>query len=223
MPILTEDDQPIYFPRIKALGDELAGFLLRAQAIAEGPAGADRPLELTQIIDNINISKAYQTGQLKYWPIASSPDPVVEVRQGSHKNIFGRPSPVSNWVTLAPTDYQLEATGRLLLSISTAYGFSVGLSFATEARVIYTTGFDFTDDTVPVKTIKACVGAIATYLYFSEGGATAGVGPISKREAKDEYSIWYGESAYQGKIGADSNSAFESILRPLKQYAPRSF
>lgn len=223
MAILTASDKATFFPSVTLTEDALTGLLTRAQVLAESDLGANRPLEQETTVELVRISKQFQSGQLARFPVLASPAPVVDVRVGQTKTPFGRAIPQTSWARLPNTSYSIDyEDGRINLFVASSFGFSVGLYYATEARVEYTSGFDFATNTAEIRSIKAVVGQLATYLWVAEGGAapSSGTGPITRIDVDGEYSLSFGNGIYNN---SDSRQAMSNILLPLKKYAPRGF
>jgi hypothetical protein len=165
MAILTLTDRALYFPDCPVSGAALVAAIARAQMTAESAKGCNRPLELQPYTETKKLNVATQTCKLSRVPIAISPLPVIEARQGKIKDGFGRHLPVGDWITLDAAGYELDLqTGLLSLNVSSDRGFSTGLGqLLTEIKATYTTGFDFTIDTPQVQDIKAAVAAILLY------------------------------------------------------------
>jgi hypothetical protein len=196
MPILTAADQPTYFPNVTQSGAALSGLLAVAQSLCESSWGANRPLDKQSFTEIITINPKFRIGSLSYNPVSSTPTPIVQVRR--HTDSWGRIM-ITDWFTLDSGSFSIDfEIGQLNL-------FSV----ATEAKVTYTAGFDFTLTTQEVVNIKAIAGVVVDW--------------AARR--------FYGQldSYLNNETGAPIQSFnmvapdryLETILRPLKKYSPR--
>ncbi len=152
--MLTSADKALYFPDLNLSGSYLNAALLRAQVMAEGALGANRPLSLQQYTEVKPLNQRLQTCQLSRCPIAADPTPTIEARYGNTVDGWGRTHLATRWQLLEATQYTIEfETGRLMLNGN-----------FTEIRATYTSGFDFTQDDDPkVQAIKTAVASILLY------------------------------------------------------------
>jgi len=206
--ILTPDDKAIFFPSIQLEENALLGFLVRAQAIAESPLGANRPLELQEHIFHIEIPASLF--YLPNTPIALDPIPVIEQRVTSnpypHTFGYGRQNcglyPYSRGGGLYPLGLTRARgnMGGLVTQDIAPVGFGrdgrlipvtqyeiesesgrVELNhwaIATSLKVVYTGGYDFSIPSPVVLAIKSAVAAILKQLLYADG-LIGGVGASS--------------------------------------------
>jgi len=197
--ILTLDDKAIFFPSVELEENALLGFLVRAQAIAESPLGANRPLELQEHIFHIEIPASLF--YLPNTPIALLPIPVIEQRVTSnpypHSFGYGRQNcglyPHSRGGGLYPLGLTRARgnMGGLVTQDIAPVGFGrdgrlipvtqyevesesgrVELNhwaIATSLKVVYTGGYDFSLASPVILAIKSAVAAILKYLLYSDG------------------------------------------------------
>ncbi|MGL4909749.1 MAG: hypothetical protein ACRC4J_00910, partial [Cetobacterium sp.] len=252
MPILTATDQPIYFPSVTLTGLALEGFLRRIQVLAEGPWGARRSLELQAYTQKIRINRVYQNAKLLYWPLSDLPAPIVSVRQSAIATRFGRSYGTTPWTEIDPSQYLIDNDGLIHLQLSSnlSWGHDIGTSNATEMLVSYTAGFDFTQDTPDVRTIKSVLGNFASFVSEADGLSNPtdpadelefvglgtqktpfgpSTGAVESWEVDDALKITYADKAaakalYGGSNpGASYRNMIEALLMPLRKYYPRSF
>lgn len=205
MSILTEIDRAIYFPDVPLQGEALDGLIQRAQMLAEGPQGANRPLEITPFKEIVRMNVSLQTARLTFAPLALTPAPVVEARRKTHRDNFGRVHPTTAWVTLTEGEGYIidEESGEIHLSLDSQLGFGRSVFF-TELRVTYTSGFDTTQDTYEVRQLKAAVGSILNWL---------GTHSNERYMLRDEVTgVTFSESRKDLPI---------DYLLPLRKYCPR--
>lgn len=196
MAILTAADQATYFPNVTQSGAALAGLLAVAQSLCESSWGANRPLDKQSFTEIITINPKFRIGSLSYNPVSSTPTPTVATRRYT-----------DSWGRTISTDWYVLDAGSF--SIDYEIGQLNLFNPVSEARVTYTAGFDFALTTQEVVNIKAIAGVVVDW--------------ASRR--------FYGQldSYLNNEIGAPVQSFnmvapdryLETILRPLKKYAPR--
>lgn len=198
MAILVPSEKDIYFPHVNLVGDALTGAIRRAQMVAEGYWGANRPLELTSFTEIKSLSHNYQTAQLTYVPVKTTPVPTVEVRLGKFTDGFGRSFAPNEWTAIAATEWQLEYDiGEFFLKSQNQ------LYRSTEIKVSYTAGFDFSIDSPEIREIKAAVGGILSYLESLPGKHVTNLNAVG--------------ITYTGEFGKFP----EYLLLPLRRHLPR--
>ncbi len=136
--------------------------ILAAQAGVMAYLGYD--LELSERVEILKPTRKTQTVHLSYRPIASTPDPVIEVREGNTTDAFNRAQQLSDWYQLEAGDFVLDSTG--LLSLNTAnvsLGFDRISGDISYVRATYTAGIDFSGTTTEVELVKAALGQVITY------------------------------------------------------------
>ena len=198
MAILTSADQDVFFPNVTAIDDELDGLIIAAQAMCESTYGADRPLDVYEYSDVVTV---YQSG------IAFvKRSPLIDVSA-----IVVRRSPQDDWELVDTdaysVDYDIGQVNFKYLPVgsSSNFGSLRNSSTRTEARIVYTSGFDFdTDTSQEANNIRVICGRIVSYM---------------------EKPIAVGEASVTDAVGFQSYvplSNFLSIfLAPLTKYKPR--
>jgi hypothetical protein len=196
MAILMAADQPIYFPEGSVTGAALDGLCRVAQSICEGAAGSNRLLELQAFTSIVAVQRVERFCYLPFFPVVSVA--AVSVRQQADS--WGR-FVDGGWLPLADDEYWLDVeVGRLHFA-----------RFAAEARVTYSSGFDFSVSSNPdVVTIKAIAGLVLTHIANNYGGSL------------DNYSTNPATGTAESRNYARLDTYLEAILLPLKRYAPRS-
>jgi hypothetical protein len=197
MPVLTAADQPIYFPTVTQTGAALDGLMALAQALCESSYGANRPLELQQHSEIITINLKYLVGTLSYYPIAALPSMSVWARIMMDAS-FGRLS-LHQWLPLASDDYLLDVeTGELRLG-----------GVASEVKVVYSAGFDFSLSSAEVKSIKAIAGQALTYFANYQVGLDSYLNNPAGEGGVESYNL------------VRPDQYLSAILLPLRRYMPR--
>ncbi len=176
MTILTESDVSIYAPSVTLSGDALLGAILNAQYQIESAKGANRPLEITQFIEQKHLNYNQQTAYLSYQPlIITDLYPMeVKVRIGNEVDVFGYGISPQEWQILDSSNYILDNhLGRVNLNLNNiltyyswwGYFYQNTRAFYTEIQISYYSGFDFTDNTnLDVLFIKSMCGQVLSYL-----------------------------------------------------------
>ena len=212
--ILTEADQPHYFPDLTIAPAHLTMQLRRAQQFAEGVEGAQRPLERQEFTETIAI-KENQTGQLSRWPIElENPMPVIEGTIGTRgryrerrRSIYaaGHQVAIEGW-TINPLE------GELIL------GTAFGRACFVQATAIYTAGWDFQaevsgSETDPdVVAIKTAAADILRQLVGTKGLPVPVTGVQSAQEQnRGSVSV---KNPAAGSINPD-------LYLPFHKYRPR--
>lgn len=157
--ILTDSDRTKYFPDVTLTGDALDGAILRAQAIAQSPRGANRVLEVRPYVLRRPVFGGGKVF-LSYWPIVTVH--LVEGRlTSSSSDSWGRPYYPTDWETIPVGEYELDPVLAELRLKVPRY---------TEVRCSFTAGFTFTGTLTPeAETIKTSVGQILDYLNTAVG------------------------------------------------------
>jgi len=193
--ILTASDQANYFPNVSQTGAALDGLLHFAQATCEGSYGSNRLLELQQFTHILTVNTVFYTATIPLMPIASSPLPTLETRvHRKHLNGYT----LSDWqaVNQFTIDYEI---GQLNLGLP-----------ATEAKLTYRAGFDFSIDTPEVRSIKAIAGVIVDWAAHRFYGQL------------DSYLLNpAGNSDVTSWNTVPLDRWLQVILMPLKKYVPR--
>jgi hypothetical protein len=168
MAILTEDDIPIYAPSVKATGDALEGLLAYVQSICESPMAANRPLEITDKTEILQLNE-FQSCFLTNHPIVSLS--AVEVRSGKLRDFTGFPYSNSPWRSVELDRVSLDENELSIVTSETfwdgwnrGYLTHHGTPLFTEAKVTYATGYDFSVNSPDTIYIKSYAGQILSYL-----------------------------------------------------------
>ena len=196
MAILTSSDQDVFFPNVTATDDELEGLILIAQAMCESAYGADRPLDIHEFSDIVTV---YSTG-LAF--IKRSP--LIDVSA-----VVIRSCPQEDWTLLDSADYSIDydVCQVNIKRFNSNWGYGNRSRYQPqEARIIYTSGFDFsTDNSQEANNIRAICGRIVSYME-----QPVAIGKIGTTDAL----------GFQSYISADSYLGI--FLLPLAKYKPRS-
>ena len=197
MAILTSSDKTKYFPNVTSTGTGLDGLIIAAQTMCESTYGADRPLDVTTFTDIVPV---YSSGIafIKRSPLISVSSIVV------------RRSPQDDWQSVEISAYSIDTSTAqvnfkyLPVGSSSNFGGSSS-STRTEAKITYTSGFDFATDTSgEANNIRSVCGKIVTYMEQ----------PIAIGEASTTIA---GE--FQSYVTLDNY--FGIFLLPLAKYKPR--
>ena len=215
MALLTVEELETYAP-------EVAGAtsidILVAQTAIEAWLGF--PIEQTQRIEILQLTARSKTTQLSYHPIADTPAPVIEVRQGNERDRLDRQSVMTDWFTLQAGDYILDATGLISLNtLNSSVSFGFNLISATDLRATYTAGLDFTQDTPEIKALKAATGQIITYQasdHFKSGVIELDI----KNQFRQKWTFGGGGSGGSGMTGAGQTPG--ALFRPFQKYKSRN-
>jgi hypothetical protein len=163
MTILVEADKTAYFPSVAQTSTALQGLIHITQALCEGSYGANRGLEQQTYTEIVDVMPIERFAYLSRYPVVSLSE--VQVRRCSDRlsnpfmqrsflrDTWGRQT-LLDWSTLDSQDYLLDVeTGRLNF-----------YQFATEARVTYISGFNFSGSDQAALQIKAIAGVVLTYM-----------------------------------------------------------
>ncbi|NEQ52173.1 MAG: hypothetical protein F6K11_18870 [Leptolyngbya sp. SIO3F4] len=210
MAILDESDLYTYVSNADA--DEASIFL--AQSTIEAWLGF--PIEKAERIEILQLTTRSKTAQLSYVPIASSPIPVLEVRQGNERDRLDRQSVVTDWVTLQSGDYVLDPTGLISLNTrNSTVSFGLTPNHSTELRATYTAGLDFSQDTAEINALKAAAGRIITYQCSSNFNT----GVIEVEIKNQSRKRWASNSLNQAE---STNGVPNSFFSAFQKYKPRT-
>ena len=233
--ILTSADAEQFFPNLDIpVGEEWLA-LRQAQAIAEGPSGANRPLEVERFTEH-PIVDGRGTVQLSRVPVLNDPPTVVQVRWSGGIASYGIPTNQTNWIDLAEgKDYRVDyERGEIgLITIGSAMFVGVGQRYHSnygnrrsrpgakvtpaEMKITYSTGFDFAVNPLSyaAETIKAAVAGILKIQCsaIAEGLKSFDMDGFYKAEFAP------GLAGYAASTAA--GSPFEDYLKILRQYRPR--
>lgn len=221
MPLLTQADQPFFFPHAAVTDLDL----LRAQMLVESHFGCNRALDVTEYTQIFschpsqaenrvygragNFSSVYglwgsswQQHQLTYLPIVAGS---VEVSYRSH--------PGSDFVDLVEGQWRLDEHGRLSI-LTSLRGY--------EIRVVYRSGIDPASSSPFIVALKLALGQIVEFLASASGKALQS--GISEKSVAGEYAVKYGGGSSRGS-GNGSEGIQGGIpsqyLLPFKKFAPR--
>lgn len=213
MAILTEAEMPIYAPSVTLTGVALDAQIAFIQGMMESPMGADRPLEIQSITEVRRVNWKTQTVHPRFFPIADPESMTVEVRTANRLNGYHRASGAGDWDLLNSDQWNLNENGRIDLSGDILAFFSSNCGQETrvnEARLTYSSGFDFSEPSPDVNFIKAIAGQILSYQMSP---AYSG---IKRQRVDQEYEIEWQSGNVAGGLPL-------SLFVPLKKYIPRNF
>jgi hypothetical protein len=198
MTILVEADKTTYFPSVAQTSTALQGLIYVTQALCEGSYGANRVLEQQTYTEILDVLPVDRFAYLSRYPVVSLSQ--VQVRRRSHRfsDGWGRQT-FLQWLTLTSDDHLLDLeTGRLHF-----------YQFATEARVTYISGFNFSGSDQAALQIKAIAGVVLTYMANNYYGGLDShlINPVSGTAQSSNY--------------ATIDRYLEAVLSPLKRYIPR--
>lgn len=219
--ILTEAELSAYAPGVDVASR--AGAILLAQLAAESAQGANRPLEKQQFSQILTLSSArLGVVQLPYAPVHPEDAVTVEVRLGNIRDRYHRSVPLSDWRTLSAEEYRLDETGQLNLHLGGGSNFALGYGHglrpsgitATQARVTYFAGLDFSINSLEVQVLKAALGQIISYQQSAP--YTMGATVV---DLKQEYRVQFGSAT--GSNSAGAGQVPDAFLLPFRRYRPR--
>jgi hypothetical protein len=198
--ILRPIDKAAFFPDVTQTGTTLEALCALAQSYCEGNYGANRPLEKAIVteISPVRSPEKEAIARLSLYPV----DPLtltVQARvlvEDGFSRIF-----TGVWQTLAPDAYRFEATlGELRLHL-----------IASEVRVTYTQGYDFTSLVNPdVQKIKAIAGVILTHLANNAFGVFTST--LENPTGTEVLSRSF----------APLDGYMKTMLQPLRRYVPHA-
>lgn len=190
--------------------------ILVAQAAIEAWLGF--PVEQSERVEILQLTSRSKRAQLSYHPVSTTPNPVIEIRQGGSRDRLDRQPETTDWISVEANDYVLDATG--LISLSTSISFA-RLGFAcinaTELRATYTAGLDFTQNNPEINALKAATGQIITYQSsrrFKSG--------VSEVEVKNQFRQKWSAGTSNSSGSSAAGSTPESFFLPFQKYKPRS-
>lgn len=160
MAILTSSDKSKYFSEVVATSTTLDGLLIIAQAMCESTYGADRPLEITTFTDIVDLYPASGIALIKRSPVIAVS--TVSVRR--KVNNFGSSS--SEWQLLTSNEYSVDTEiNQVNINYSNNWGMLGARRSPMQAKITYTSGFDFSTDTSQeANNIRAICGRIVSYM-----------------------------------------------------------
>ncbi len=171
MAILTVADQPAFFPEVTISGDALIGAIAAAQALAEGPQGANRKLERHVTVETLGLrgGLCYLKARPRLADLVSVKVRAVAIAQSDS---WQRNTPASAagvlstpWQTI--TNYTLdESIGEISAAIVGWQGTPLSQAADVSIRVEYFTGLDF-GSLFPSPQVLALKSALAGLLKSS--------------------------------------------------------
>lgn len=174
MAILTAADLADLLPTSDEFKINLA--IAEAQAIAEGPMGANRPLELTEFTELKTVPPSGIV-LLTYTPYDSTFTPTLKIRGGSYPT-FGRYTEALDWRTVTADEYEIddiraEARIKSAYTIDGYHGINTMIGYRLrrpgmpnkrpDLRITYRSGFDFSGGSTVAAMVKSLVKAVC---YF---------------------------------------------------------
>lgn len=183
-----------------ATSTTLDGLLIIAQTLCESDYGANRPLELQSFTDIVELYQSSGIALVKRSPLISVTS--VSIRT---KSFFGNSN--SEWQLLTSDQYSVDTEiNQININALDNWGMSGHRrSLPSEAKITYTSGFDFgTDTSQEANNIRSVCGRIVSYMEQ----------PISigKANITDEV-------GFQAFVSGDSFLGL--FLLPLAKYRPR--
>ncbi|MEO0824931.1 MAG: hypothetical protein AAFY20_09355 [Cyanobacteria bacterium J06639_14] len=233
--ILTSADAEQFFPNLDIPVGEEWLVLRQAQAIAEGPAGANRPLEVEPFTEH-PIVDGRGTVQLSRVPVLNDPPIVVQVRWSGGIAPYGISTNQTNWIDLEEDkDYRVDyERGEVeLITIGSAMFVGMGQRYHStygnrrsrpgakvtpaEMKITYSTGYDFAANPLShaAETIKAAVAGI---LKIQRSPQATG---LKSFDMDDFYKVDFAAGLAAEAASAAAGSPFEDYLKVLRQYRPR--
>ena len=211
MAILTKAEIPVYASKSASLlaanPDQCDGIIDRAQELAEGELGANRPLEIslttqTGLLEN----EDYQFSiYLDTFPVVQDEDHpfVVEIRQDVITSNISTPYKV-----LATDKYYLDADGLIIIPYERFYSFQrIPLTSSNfRAKLSYYSGLDFTASTPETRGVKAALGAVIDY-FLSPG-----------YQGIEEVKLPFNEAATKYSTQINPGTIPDSYLTPFRKY-----
>lgn len=168
--------------------------------MCESTYGADRPLDVTTFTDIVELYPASGIALIKRSPVIA----VSSVSVRRKINNFGSSS--SEWQLLTSDEYSVDTEiNQVNINYADNWGMLGARRSPMEAKITYTSGFDFSTDTSQeANNIRAICGRIVSYMEQPIA--------IGKANITDDV----GFQAYV------SSSSFLSVfLLPLVKYRPR--
>ena len=200
MAILTSSDKSKYFSEVVATSTTLDGLLIIAQAMCESTYGADRPLELQSFTDIVDLYPASGIALIKRSPVIA----VSSISVRREIDNFGSSS--SEWQLLTSNEYSVDTEiNQVNINYSNNWGMLGARRSPMQAKITYTSGFDFSTDTSQeANAIRAICGRIVSYMeqpvMIGKANITDAVG-------------------FQAYVSGDSFLGL--LLAPLNKYKPR--
>ena len=192
---INSTDIQKYAPYLSAETNQnkLTGLLENAISLIEGLKGANRPLQLHQIWDEIETFRRTGDFFLSYWPITN----FVEVKgsQGSYEYK----------ILSDTTDYLIDIE----------YGSLTMAQKWKKIKISYIAGFDFSQDTKDVRFIKGMIGNLMTYLFSRNKFSIDKEAELVNATIVGESSVEYSQVSWISKM------PLGEILEPMKKYKPR--
>ncbi|MEO1522826.1 MAG: hypothetical protein AAFU78_18890 [Cyanobacteria bacterium J06633_2] len=241
MPFISAEERDTYFPDKAGVDWQLIqSAMLRAEAIAQGPQGANRNLAVTEYSEHLKINSD-GIARLRYHPLdLAASTPIVDIRGNYSIGDFGRSSPGTEWTTLEPTAYELDPISNeirfkqipfystITAPPVTTFGYSrrrtrryppMNVQDTVQARVQYSAGFDFSASTDPpeVVTLKTAIAGM-TSIYLSPQAQG-----VESRSIDDVYkfSVKYGGGGISAiATSKNATSLVDEFLIIFRNFAP---
>lgn len=235
MAILTIAERDTYLSEFSNSDDAaLASAIAIAQGIAEGPQGANRPLDLSQVTEVLNIpsSNIILPSRL---PISEDGPTTLQVRgRAVGSASFGRfdRNVTTEWITIPADGFEIDyelgeiRITQLALSNSSSYPGSIysrshrPLSRVDnlQARITYTAGFDFSDDSNPVVVLlKRMLAAIVLY----RDAASAALSGMKAYQVENFYKVDFSTDKATALTSAIASSPMDEFLLIFRRFRPR--
>jgi len=168
--------------------------------MCESTYGADRPLELQSFTDIVDLFPASGIALIKRSPVVS----VSSVSVRRKVNNFGSSS--SEWQLLTSNEYSVDTQiNQVNINYSDNWGMLGARRSPMEAKIVYTSGFNFASDTSQeANNIRSICGRIVSYMAQ----------PVAIGKANITDAV--GFQAY-----VSSDNFLGVFLLPLAKYRPR--
>jgi len=234
MAILTPTDLATLAPELDIDPGAINSVILTAQMIAEGPDGANRPLE-KHIYTETPLLNSNGIVKLSRLPITDDTTPIVEIRGKRLLASFGLPVNDTEWITLVEnSDYMFDAAlgevklNRANLSGVTSsswarygrhYGRPTQRREATELKVTYTTGFDFQANPLSYEAQQIKIAVIGVAKLQQSPMASG----IKQYSVTGFYSVALASETAGITATSGDRTLMQDLLMVLRKYRPREF
>lgn len=239
MPLLTTADLAQLSVETLDLQNQQAG-IYKAESLAQGPLGANRPLSKEQFTETPRASRDGII-RLSRWPIDTDSPVTVQVRgvpghrQSTTDSLAFETLDESEFTVDAElyqiTIPRLSGISRSNFSFSPSYGYRNSRNFHSytprshqcptpfQVKVTYTAGFDF--QAVPMsQPVLAMKLALIEIIKLQSSSLSAG---IKQYSITDFVSATAGADVAQLVASSQSSTLLEDQLSIFKKYCPRSY
>lgn len=236
MAILSVQDLAVYAPNLDLDSPQTA--ILKAQMLAEGPNGSNRPLEKQPYTETPLVSSDGII-RLSRWPIDETEDVVVQIRGPRNSS---RVSNLYDWTVLDPTNYSVDyelfeitvdsilggVSSDFSLTGNSNYGIanvgyrnrsSVRRTQNSSVKVTYTAGFDFLANPLDPRA-QLLKMALASVLDIQNSSLSTGVKQFN---VSDFMSGTRGADLIQQSVSSHGRTVMQEYLDIFKQFCPREY